>query len=56
MPRKKKDTELEKVIKALKELKEGRVVITVSGSRIAQVEYLDKDWSRDIWGLGGEGI
>jgi len=52
----KRDLALKRIISGLDQLKDGRVIITVQKTKIVQVEFLDKDWSDDVWGLGGEGI
>ncbi|MBF0570037.1 MAG: hypothetical protein HQL18_04610 [Candidatus Omnitrophica bacterium] len=40
----------------LDRLKDGKVIVTIEKAKVVQVEFLEKDWSEDIWGISGSGI
>jgi hypothetical protein len=39
--------------RAIFRMDSGRIILTVRNKRIAQVEYLEKDWCEDVWAVGG---
>ena len=52
----KRSSAIKKIESAINHMDSGKIIITVEKKKIAQVEFLDKDWCQDVWSVGGGGI